>query len=855
MLLPRDNTLCALWALLLLITLVNRSAAFGVARGLRRRRHPGPTLDTDDYYSYDGMLKYLDDLTQAYSERLKLSDVGTTHENRTLRSITITNGDGRTGKKVIFVVATEHAREWLTPVAALYTVEQLVVNFERNAHLLQDYDWIVMPMVNPDGYMYSRSIDNMWRNNRSPNGNNCFGTNINRNYDIDWGKGYPEITDPCHEHYAGSKPFSESESRAVRDIIVDLVNTKRAVMFLSLHSRHRSVFYPWVYKSDLADNVKQLREIAKIGAQTMENASGKNFTYEQTGGYDPFGGTSLDYAYNTGFPLSFALELSGERGNMVFDFWPPTSLLKDLADDSWQGIRAMAEKAIEYYPKNTAFLFHLGNGKRRAAVANLPGPFCWPVFGALQLMFKLNPKSFIEVSAKQVDKHGELQRVWAFDRLMILSCDLEFNEQLLASQEHLVKHPVYKVLGQWLGNGLLLSDGKVWHQRRKIITPTFHFSILEQFVEVFDQQSNICIQRLEQKADGKTTFDVYPFICLAALDIIAETAMGTKVNAQMAESTPYANAVNECTARFAWRFMTIYLQSEFLFTLTRPHLKWRQTKLIRTMHEFTIKVIEQRRKTLEQEQQKQAEQLDKRTEEEDVGSKRRMALLDVLLQSSVDGRPLRNEEIREEVDTFMFEGHDTTASAISFCLWQISRHAEVQEKLLEEILRVLGADHSRPITIRDLAELKYTECVIKESLRMHPPVPIVGRKLQTDFKYTHSRLGDGVIPAGTEIIVGIIGQQNGEANFPEHKLFKPERHENGERVSNFAFLPFSAGPRNCIGQKFAQLEMKMMLAKIVRAYELLPLGETISPVVNIVLRSDTGFQLGMRKRSSSTVDT
>ncbi|XP_034482839.1 cytochrome P450 4d8 [Drosophila innubila] len=510
--------------------------------------------------------------------------------------------------------------------------------------------------------------------------------------------------------------------------------------------------------------------------------------------------------------------------------------------------------AIVVFLLTAGFLFHWTQRERRAAVANLPGPFSWPVFGALQLMLKLNPKSFIEVSAKQVDKVGELQRVWVFNRLLILTCDVEFNEQLLSSQEHLVKHPVYKVLGQWLGNGLLLSDGKLWHQRRKIITPTFHFSILEQFVEVFDQQSNICIQRLEQMADGKTTFDVYPFICLAALDIIAETAMGTKVNAQMAESTPYANAVNECTALFAWRFMSVYLQSEFLFTLTRPHLKWRQTKLIRTMHEFTIKVIEQRRKTLEEEQLKKAEQLNKKTED-DVGRKRRMALLDVLLQASVDGRPLRNEEIREEVDTFMFEGHDTTASAISFCLWEISRHAKVQEKMLEEILQVLGTDHSRPITIRDLAELKYVECVIKESLRMHPPVPLVGRKLQTDFKYTHSKVGNGVIPAGTEILMAIIGQQNWKANFEDPWSFKPERHESGERSTNFAYVPFSAGPRNCIGQKFALLEMKMMLAKIVRAYELLPLGEKFYHVINIVLRSDTGIQLGMRKRMSSIAAT
>ncbi|KAH8398726.1 hypothetical protein KR222_001291, partial [Zaprionus bogoriensis] len=464
------------------------------------------------------------------------------------------------------------------------------------------------------------------------------------------------------------------------------------------------------------------------------------------------------------------------------------------------------------------------------------------------LIYSTYLAGFIEESRRQVEKTGTLQRVWVFDRLLILSSDLEFNEQMLTSQDHLVKHQVYKILGQWLGNGLLLSDGKVWHQRRKIITPTFHFSILEQFVEVFDLQSNICVDRLEQKADAVSVFDVGPFICLAALDIIAETAMGTKVNAQQAESTPYAAAVNECTELLAWRFMSVYLQNEFLFTLTRPFLKLRQMKLIRTMHDFTIKVIEQRRQALEEEHKKQDHSVESSN---DVGTKRRMALLDVLLQATVEGRPLRNDEIREEVDTFMFEGHDTTTSAVSFCLWEISRHAEVQAQLLAEILQVIGSDRSRAVTSRDLNEMKYLECVMKESLRMHPPVPLVGRKLQSDFKYNHSKLGAGVIPAGTEVLMGIIGTQNNPEIFPEPLLFKPERHASGERLANFAYVPFSAGPRNCVGQKFAQLEMKMMLVKIVRAYELLPLGEPVKPVLNIVLRSDNGFQLGMRKRSSA----
>lgn len=109
-----------------------------------------------------------------------------------------------------------------------------------------------------------------------------------------------------------------------------------------------------------------------------------------------------------------------------------------------------------------------------------------------------------------------------------------------------------------------------------------------------------------------------------------------------------------------------------------------------------------------------------------------MALLDVLLQSTVNGAPLTNEDIREEVDTFMFEGHDTTTSGIAFALYLIARHPVVQEKLFEEITHVLGTDRNKAVTYRDLQELKYMELVIKETLRLYPSVPVIGRQIMED---------------------------------------------------------------------------------------------------------------------------
>lgn len=115
------------------------------------------------------------------------------------------------------------------------------------------------------------------------------------------------------------------------------------------------------------------------------------------------------------------------------------------------------------------------------------------------------------------------------------------------------------------------------------------------------------------------------------------------------------------------------------------------------------------------------------------GHKKRMALLDILLSTLIDGQPLSDKDIREEVDTFMFEGHDTTKSGIGFTLYSLSRHPEVQEKVYQELNEIIGTDIEGPLTYNKLMDLKYMEKVIKESLRMYPPVPFIGRQIMQDL--------------------------------------------------------------------------------------------------------------------------
>ncbi|XP_001957908.2 zinc carboxypeptidase [Drosophila ananassae] len=311
-----------------------------------------PQLNLDEYPSYEDIMKYLKDLARLNRNRIHLRDGGRSYENRKLQMAVISNGDGRPNKRAIFIDAALHAREWLCPITALYVIQQLVVNYQENSYLLDDYDWVVLPLANPDGYEYSRNVDDYWRNTRSPNNEHCYGTDLNRNFNYSWIMESSDLKDPCSENFAGSGPFSEPETRTVRDIMLELVESNRGLMYLSLHSANRSIYYPWRDYGERTNNKAEHEEIAKHAADRIYWSTGTRMSTMPGYFYHGMvGGISLDYAFKVGFPVAFIFEMSGKDQNGVeHKFFPPSSAIRGLVQESWLGIRSLAEKAIEKYP-------------------------------------------------------------------------------------------------------------------------------------------------------------------------------------------------------------------------------------------------------------------------------------------------------------------------------------------------------------------------------------------------------------------------------------------------------------------------------------------------------------------------
>ncbi|KAK7869159.1 hypothetical protein R5R35_006616 [Gryllus longicercus] len=255
---------------------------------------------------------------------------------------------------------------------------------------------------------------------------------------------------------------------------------------------------------------------------------------------------------------------------------------------------------------------------------------------------------------------------------------------------------------------------------------------------------------------------------------------------------------------------------------------------------MSYKVIEERKKELSDKKKKDPDA----ENENDVGQKKKLAFLDMLLQYNEDGGKLTLEDIREEVDTFMFEGHDTTSSGLSFCLWSLAEHPDCQQKVYEELFEIFG-DTEREPTTEDLTKMKYLECVIKESLRLYPSVPFFLRELNEDVKI------EGInIVAGTTVLLAPAIMHKNPKYFPHPEKFDPERFtaENVRGRHPYAYVPFSAGPRNCIGQKFAMMEIKALISKVLRNYKLIGVGRKPTFSYEMILKTSEGLYVKLENR-------
>ncbi|CAO1399322.1 unnamed protein product [Diamesa tonsa] len=523
-------------------------------------------------------------------------------------------------------------------------------------------------------------------------------------------------------------------------------------------------------------------------------------------------------------------------------------------------------------------LIHLFQTQSRMAkLANqIPGPKTLPFIGNahIALGLKSNHHTFKRAMSLS-EKYGKVVRGWIGPKLIIFLMDPQDVEVILNSQIHIDKSDEYSFFEPWLGNGILISTGDLWRNHRKLIAPAFHQNVLKTFINIFYENSKSVVSKMSEEI-GKE-IDCHDYMSEATVDILLETAMGYK-NKSSGTTTGsgynYAMAVMRMCDIIHQRHYKIHLRLNAFFNLTK--FRKIQNDSLSIIHGLTKSVLKSKQQIFNQnlmeghlpsptlEEIIKDDQFDKVTtpqnvnglrddlddiDENDVGEKRRLAFLDLMIETAHYTKQLTDQQIKEQVDTIMFEGHDTTAAGSSFVLCMLGVHQDIQEKVMEEQRQIFNGSN-RPVTFTDTIDMKYLERVILETLRLYPPVPIIARKVNEDVKLPTMGY---TIPAGATVVIGTFKIHRDPMLYPNPLKFNPDNFlpENTLNRHYYGFIPFSAGPRSCVGRKYAILKLKVLISTILRSFYIKSSCDEkdFKLIGDIILKRADGFRIVVEPRN------
>lgn len=406
-------------------------------------------------------------------------------------------------------------------------------------------------------------------------------------------------------------------------------------------------------------------------------------------------------------------------------------------------------------------------------------------------------------------EHGDVVQFQLGPQRYWLVSDVEAVRRVLVENaKAYVKSPNYVGLKLVLGDGLVTSEGDLWKRQRRLASPAFHHKRIESFLPTFTRHTERMLDRWQ--AGGRATLDVHREMMSLTLAIVGECLF----DANLDGDTDRLGEAVETVLHFA----NDYALSPVRMPLWLPTPRRRAfARAIATLDAAVEAIVRERRARV--------------AAGGDAGSD----LLGAFVSArDEDGSAMSDRQLRDEVLTMMAAGHETTANALSFTLHLLSRHPATERAVHREIAEVLGDGPLTAIEPSTLARLELTERVIKESMRLLPPVWMMERQnVEADV------LAGYDCPPGTVIGISPWVLHRDARLWPNPEGFDPDRWrpEHAESRPRYAYLPFGAGPRVCIGAGFAMTEAKALLALILRRAKLAMVpGQPLVLDPNITLR-------------------
>ncbi len=427
----------------------------------------------------------------------------------------------------------------------------------------------------------------------------------------------------------------------------------------------------------------------------------------------------------------------------------------------------------------------------------------WPALGDFP-SFRRDPLGLLTETARVAGPLARLRLGW---RSYVLVSDPHLIEEVLVRQNaSFVKIPGLQLSERIMGQGLLTSEGAAWRRQRQAVQPAFHREHLRRYGALIAETA---LEHVGRWPRQRRT-DASRLMARLAFDIACRTLLGTDMTAHAAAVT---RALDEAMADFDRRSRTFLALPPAWPTPANRALEHAARRL-----EVVVDAIVERSRS--------------------NGAAGQDVVSTLLRARGGDGAPLSRREVRDGVMTILLAGHETTADALAWSLFLLSRHPGVRERMDAEEREVLGG---RPAETEDLRRLPYTQAVFRETLRLYPPAWAIGRRSTEPFS-----LGGERFPRGTPLLMSQWVVHRDEALFWQAKDYRPERWLDEawvKRLPRFAYFPFGGGPRGCLGSDFALMEGPLVLAAIWQRVRFVMDGPDPEPFPSVTLRTRRGVPM------------
>jgi cytochrome P450 len=378
-----------------------------------------------------------------------------------------------------------------------------------------------------------------------------------------------------------------------------------------------------------------------------------------------------------------------------------------------------------------------------------------------------------------------------------------------------------KIMGTILGNGLVTNNDIVSHKvHRKLVQPGFHFRRMEAYTKTMSEYTEQYIRSWEDESTRNISNDMFKL----TLYIVSKTLFNTDMGAMENEADKIGDTMHVIQTLINKRFLQILPMPDWVPSPGNLKL----AKARKNLHQ-TIEHIINSRMTNE-------------GKIEDNGDMMSM----LLLAEYEDGTKMSSKQVMDELITLFVAGHETTSNALTWAFYLLAINPEAQTKLQNELDFVLKG---KTAEFSDLKALVYTEMVVKESMRLLPPV----WTLNTRQANEDTVVGNFLFPKDKVIFISPYSNHHNSKYFPEPEQFDPERFspENEKSIPKHVYIPFGTGSRVCIGQAFAMMEAKLILASIVQCFDItLAEGQVLNPQAQITLSNKDGMKVNIKRREN-----